>query len=183
MILLRPDCLVFKTTDGEQIPCSVKEVIVELIGPPGDWADAEVVRHAAEAVLHYFKTHLGRDVVHVDEFSTVLERALRGLGVNVTLEGASTTVLHEFDLRELASTSTEGFELLFFPRLRDEVRTLMDGSPQLLRFRGLRACVKMLIGARRWNGQCQILNDQIVEYLRTCCSTEISGRACGLVVY
>ena len=30
MILLRPDCLVFRTVEGEDIPCSAHEVTVEV---------------------------------------------------------------------------------------------------------------------------------------------------------
>lgn len=32
MIRLRPDCLVFKMSSGESIPCSAEKVTIELIG-------------------------------------------------------------------------------------------------------------------------------------------------------
>jgi hypothetical protein len=55
-------------------------------------------------------------------------------------------------------------------------------TPEVLRFRGLRICVKQLIGAKRWSRRCQRLNDQIVDYLRTCLSAEKGGQACALIV-
>ena len=184
MILLRPDCLVFKTNQGEQIPCSVEEVTVELLGDPGGALDKDLIKNAAEAVLHYFKTELGQTTVSVGEFSLALEQALRSLGLEAKATGAEAVAprVIEADLRLLARESGRGFELLFFPRLRDELRLKLDESPQLLRFSGLRDCVKQLTGARRWSGRCQNLTDQIVEYLRICLSAERGARSCALVV-
>ena len=194
MILLRPDCLVFKTAAGENIPCSAHEVTVELIGDSTKWLDKEMVEHAAEAVLHYFRAEKGQDTVSVAEFSEALERVLRGLGLDVktgdtdspmTAESPSSPPprIVEADLLQLAGQTDLGCELVFFPRLRDTVRRELDGTPLLLRFRGLRACVKQLTGAKRWGANCQTLNDQIVEYLRTCLTVEKSATGCALVVW
>ncbi len=83
MIHLRPDCLVFELTSGEMIPCSAQEMALELIVQPGVELDGEVVKNAAAAVLHYFKSELGRSSVSVEEFSNALRRALQGLGIQV----------------------------------------------------------------------------------------------------
>ena len=184
MILLRPDCLVFKTVNEENIPCSVQQMTVELLSASGETLDDEFVRNAAEAVLHYFKHDLGWTSVSVGEFSQALERVLRGLGCEVKCANAKPgSAVVESDLRHLACESGKGFELFFFPRLRDELRLKLDQSPRLLRFRGLRGCVKQLVGARRWGSRCQELNDQIVEYLRQCLSVENGGQACALVIF
>ena len=192
MILLRPDCLVFKTPAGENIPCSVHEVTVELLSDAAAWFDQEMILHAATAVLHYFKAEKCQQTVTVAEFSATLERVLRGLGLEVKSTGSASTltlakpaaaprVIHA-DLRELAGGADLAWELSFFPRLRDEVRRQLDGSPLVLRFQGLRPCVKLLAGAKRWSLQCQSLNDHIVDYLRTCLSAEKAGAGCSLVV-
>jgi hypothetical protein len=89
----------------------------------------------------------------------------------------------ESNLNDLAShAASEGFELLFFPHLRQELKRQLDQSPNVLRFHGLRGCVKQLAGAERWNGRCQSLNDQIVDYLRSCWETEPARRSCALMV-
>ena len=88
----------------------------------------------------------------------------------------------EADLQKLAASSSEAFELAFFPRLRDELRTQLRQSPQLLRFRGLRNCVLRLTGARRWTHRCRNLQDQIVSYLRECLAAETQTASCALVV-
>lgn len=184
MIHLRPDCLVFKTSNGEHVPCSVEHVTVELLGEAVHRLNEELVQNAAEAVLHYFKTELGRSVVSIGEFSAALERVLRTLGVKVHSApvGEAQPRVAEADLRFLVSESGDGFELVFFQRLRDELRQKLDDEPQLLRFRGLRGSVKQLVGAKRWSTRCQNLNDQIVDYLRTCLSAEGRRACCALLV-
>lgn len=184
MILLRPDCLVFETSTGELIPCSVEEISIELMGGAASWLDKEAVQNAATAVLHYFKKDLGRTSVSVAEFSLALEQALGTIGFKIEPEAppAQSPLVAEADLLRLAFQSGKGYELFFFLSLREELRRQLDRSPQVLRFRGLRVCVKHLTGAKRWTPRCQNLNDQIVEFLRTCLSTEKGGDNCALVV-
>jgi hypothetical protein len=91
MILLRPDCLVFKTADGQNVPATAQEVTVELMGEQGSWLDPEIVQNAAAAVLHYFKEEKKQSTVSVAEFSEALERVLRGLGFDVKSAGAPAT--------------------------------------------------------------------------------------------
>jgi hypothetical protein len=78
----------------------------------------------------------------------------------------------EYDLCRLALESGPGRELLFFPRLRAELQRHLRQGPQVLRFRGLRGCVKQLAGARRWSRRCETLEGEIVTYLRQCLSAE-----------
>ena len=186
MIHLRPDCLVFKTKTGENIPCSVADVSVELVGAALGGVDEEIIQNAAQAVLYYFKTELGRTSVTIGEFTEALEKALRGLGLEInsaTPEMVSPPRVLEYDLQHLAGESeTAGFELIFFSRLRAELRLKLNQSPQVLRFRGLRGCVLQLSGAKRWSVRCQSLSDQIVDFLRTCLQTENERASCALVV-
>lgn len=183
MILLRSDCLVFEMSNGDKIPCSASTVTVELMGEAMELVDREVVESAAAAVLHYFQQDLERTTVTVSEFTTALEKALRGLGLNVACDSMAAAGRNTLsDLRRLATECGPAFELGFFSRLRDEVRKGMRGSPQLLRFSGLRGCVKQLSGARRWSPRCQQLSDHIVEYLRRCVTQENPPQPCGLLV-
>jgi hypothetical protein len=173
MIQLKPDCLIFQTSDGGQIPCSAEWITLELM---------------VAAVLHYFKQELRREFVSVGEFVIALEKALRGFGLSVYADSAPVNApaekkcVLESNLQELASSAGKGFELLFFPHLREEVKNKMGQSPHVLRFRGLRGCVKQLSGTERWTRNCQNLNDQIVDYLRNCWQTERASQSCSLVV-
>lgn len=183
MIQLNPDCLIFQTSNGENIPCSAELVTIELIGDAAQHLDPELIQNASAAVLHYFKEELNRTFVTVAEFSEALEKVLRGFGLQVkSPEEQPRPKVAEADLRQIACDSGKGCELFFFPQLRDELRRRMVQSPQVLRFRGLRGCVKQIVGARRWSPRCQRLNDQIVEYLRGCLTHETNGEPCALVV-
>ena len=183
MILLRSDCLVFEMSNGEHIPCSATNVTVELMGSAVDHLDREVVQHAAAAVLHYFREELQRESVTLSEFTTALEMALRGLGLNVVCDApAKAARVADADLRRLATEAGKVFELGFFVRLREEVRKELHAAPELIRFSGLRGCVKQLVGARRWSPRCERMSDQIVDYLRGCLVQENPSQPCGLLV-
>lgn len=188
MIQLRPDCLIFQTGDGEQIPCSAEWITLELMGEGASWIDPMVVQNASAAVLHYFKHELSRDFVSVGEFALALEKVLRSFGLSVYADSESYSppadelCVLESDLREMAAAAGKGFELVFFPNLREELKSKMGQSPHVLRFRGLRGCVKQLTGNERWTRSCQHLNDQIVEFLRGCWQTERTKESCALVV-
>lgn len=189
MIQLHPDCLIFETSSGESIPCSAEVVTIELVGDAQ--LDPEIVREAAAAVVYYFRNELGRDNVSIAEFSRALQKVLMRLGYEVTSAdaqpGDSDGMEEAFDrlavanLAELASSSGKGFELFFFQRLRTELKNHLQTSPRIVRFQGLRTCVKQLAGRRRWCPRCEALSDQIVDYLRECFCTE-QAKDCNLVV-
>jgi hypothetical protein len=184
MIALRSDCLLFQLMNGESVPCSAEMISVEIVDGVDGPLDTEVLRHAAASVFHYFKNELCRETVTVGEFAGTLEKVLRNLGFAIragALEPCSQEIL-ESDLRLIARESGDGLEIFFFPRLRDELRAQLRHSPRVLRFHGLRGCVKQLAGARRWSVRCEKLQDQIVEYLRQCLTAEPEQNDCALVV-
>jgi hypothetical protein len=184
MIALASDCLVFRLASGESVAVSAEMLSVELMGSTLDLFDPEFVRHAAHAVFHYFQRDQGRETVTVGEFTEALEKVLRGLKLNISKgeSNAGARTVSELDLARLARESGEGCELFFFPRLRDELRQHLGQSPQMLRFHGLRGCVKELMGARRWTLKCQALEERIVEFLRECLGAESKKGELALVV-
>lgn len=186
MILLANDCLLFRLASGESVPLRPEMISFEVCdseNSKNSILEAEIVNHAAAAVFHYFKHELGRDWVSMGEFTLTLEKVLRGLEMSAS---AATSLLPnrhalETDLQRLANESGSN-ELFFFSGLRRELRERLRQSPALLRFHGLRSCVKQLSGSRRWSIRCQNLRDQIVEYLRDCLKAEASDKACSLRV-
>jgi hypothetical protein len=184
MITLASNCLLFETAMGETIPYSADMISVELAGDTAEQFDSEFVQHATNAVFHYFKHELGRQTVSLGEFAGALERVLCGFVATAQLSTETNTrpgVL-EFDLCRLAGESGPGSELFFFPRLRAELQRHLQQGPRVLRFRGLRRCVKHLAGARRWTLRCQSLEGEIVTYLRQCLSAESAPEEFALVV-
>jgi hypothetical protein len=189
MIALRTDCLVFQLNNGESVPCSPDMIAVEIVGESDLMLEPEMLRHAAASVFDYFKCELARESVTIGEFSLALEKALHDLGYTIHTHSADDLPgqVSQADLGLLASETGGSLELLFFPRLRDELRVRLRNSPRVVRFHGLRGCVKTLAGTRRWTHRCELLQDQIVEYLRGCLTAETAhGDApqndCALVV-
>jgi len=181
MIALHSDCLMFQLANGESVPCSAEMICVEVHGNSAGLLDQEMLRHAAASVFYYFKVELARETVTVGEFAGALEKVLRGFGLTIRAGMADAPLeTIEMDLRLIARELSGNFELLFFPRLRNELRSQLQRSPRVLRFRGLRGCVKQLAGAQRWSGRCEKVQEQIVEYLRGCLSAE--ENECALVV-
>jgi hypothetical protein len=184
MITLAWDCLMFEMATGETVPFTAEMISVELSGDSAGSFDPEFVKHATNAVFHYFKHELGRQSITVGEFAGALERVLRGFDFQPEPEPEAPVEprVLESDLQQLASESGAGWELFFFLRLRDELRHQLRRAPKLVRFRGLRGCVKQLTGSRRWCPRCRNLHDQIVEFLRHCLSAESSRNGCALLV-
>lgn len=181
MIALASDVLIFDMGEGEGTPFSAEMISVELMGSVANMFDAEFVRHAAHAVFHYFRKDLGRESVTVSEFAEALEKVLRGFVLAPQVKPSPETVL-ESDLCRLACESGKGCELFFFPRLRQELQDQLQQAPRMLRFHGLRGCVKQLVGVRRWSPKCEALKEQIVEYLRQCVTIQRREGELALVV-
>jgi len=199
VIRLHTDCLVFDPA-ADPIPCAAGQVVIELAGEAPPLMDPELVRQAAVGVLQYFRRELRRDSVSVGEFCEALAAVLREFGLEVGARAAADaptaaaqasggqglSVRAELggavDLRRLACESGKAFELAFFPRLRVELERQLSLYPRLLRFTGLRSCVKQLAGARRWTIRCQQLSDQIVDYLRICLRENKQVDNCAMVV-
>ena len=184
MITLAKDCLVFLLSNGEAVPFSADMISVELTGETSRWFDPEVAAQAAKAVFHYFKSELARQSVTADEFAAAMEKVLRGFELSNLNEPAKASAkpVIESDLCRLAQETAEGGELVFFPRLRSELRQHLRQSPRVVRYHGLRACVKQIAGARRWTPRCRDLEEQIVGYLRECAGAETKGLEFALVV-
>jgi hypothetical protein len=184
MIALGSDFLVFRLATGENLPLSVDMLTTDLMVSAEREFDPEFVDEAANAVFYYFKYELGRETVTIGEFAQALEKVLAGFKLESPAAKQQGCRLHiqEADLSRLARESGNGCELIFFPRLRDELRQQLKQAPRVLRFRGLRCCVKRLAGARRWSSRCQTLQDRIVEYLRECLTAEANKGEFALVV-
>lgn len=184
MILLRPDCLVFELSDGQLLPCSAETMALELIVEIPPTLQTGIIRDAACAVVHYFRTELGRSEVSVGEFAAALRKVLHGFGFDVeeigdipSAEAASSSPAggepvalrrSDVDLAALERACGGAGELGFYQHLRSDLQDRLKASPELLVYRGLRDCTMRLCSSRRWSGRCQLLSEEILDYLRAC---------------
>ncbi|HVU26905.1 MAG TPA: hypothetical protein VHG71_04125 [Verrucomicrobiae bacterium] len=184
MIAIQSNYLFFQLASGESVPCSAEMISVELVGNAKGMLDSEMLQHAAASVFHYFKDDLERQTVTIGEFTGALEKVLRSFGLTIQTNASESAAqkMVETNLDLFARESADSLELLFFPRLREKLRDQLRQSPRLLRFSGLRGCVKQLAGAHRWSCRCEKMREQIVEYLRGCLTAEKNQTDCALVV-
>lgn len=183
MILLADNFLFFQLPSGESVPFSAEMISVELADGVKPF-EQDFVEHAAASVFHYFKNDLGRKTVSVAEFASAFESVLNGLGLKLDSGrvAAARDDAANKDLQLLAHHAGEACELAFFPRLRTAVHAQCQITPRLVRFHGLRGCVKHLLGAERWSPRCDHLRDQIIEFLRRTLHKETAGSSCALLV-
>ena len=184
MILLADNILFFKLPSGESVPFSAEMISVELSDKAGNPFDQDFVHQAAASVFDYFKKDMNRKTVSMAEFAAAFESVLNGLGLK--LDAGRLTETREDavvkDLQILAFHAGEAWELAFFPRLRSAVHSQFQHTPRLVRFCGLRGCVKKLLGAERWSPRCDQMRDHIIEFLRRTLSHETAGNSCALLV-
>jgi len=184
MIWLADDCLVFELQNGESVPLSASMLCFETVGKTPLALEPDFIQDVAASVFYYFKHDLERETVSVGEFALAMEKALceRGYAVHTVDVPGPDAVKPGDDLRRLAQESHAGGELMFYTSLREAVRGQLRQSPEVIRFHGLRSCVKQLTGARRWGARCERLRDQILDYLRRCLGADALRRDCSLVV-
>lgn len=183
MIQLREDCLLVEQPGGGYLPLSADQLTLEFVGGAAHLVDDEVMRNVAAGVLHYFREELGRTTVTVGEFAQALARVLNGLGFTAEVtEVKFADAVRIADLRQLACGSGKLGELEFFQRLRDTLRAQLAESPKALEFRGLRSCVKQLVGRKHWCPACDRMEAWIVESLRSWFVREAGSARTALVV-
>lgn len=186
MILLANDCLLLRLSNGESVPLRAEMISFEVFDDEPTLLNADFINDVAAAVFHYFKHDLQLPTITMGEFCEAMERVLRRFAppaqpVPILVSDLVPDLVLEADLGRLADESA-GIELLFFTRLRAEVRNRLREAPAQLRFCGLRRCVKQLAGTRRWSRRCRRLRDQIVAFLRGYLQAETGDASCPVVV-
>ena len=185
MIWLGSEYLMFQMPSGESVAFSSDAIAVEIVDETEGELNTQMVKQAANAVYHYFKHELGRQTVTVGEFARAMEKALDGFEISIVSAKQASRVprrVAEADLHQIARDSGRAFELTFFPKLRDALKTQLVGTPSVVRFTGLRSCVKELTGAKRWSARCSAMEEQIVGYVRECLNADAAEAGCTLVV-
>ncbi|HNQ73857.1 MAG TPA: hypothetical protein PKN95_09665 [Verrucomicrobiota bacterium] len=184
MVCLANDFLFFRLPSGESVPVPTTVISSELLSGVTNQHTQELLSHAAASVFHYFKHDLGCQAVTVAEFAATFEVVLAKLGFRPpsppsTRSSPAPAMQH---LPALAASVGAAGELAFFPRLRAAAVAQCQSVPKVVRFSGLRPCVKQLLGAERWSPRCERLRDQILAFLRGVLRRETTGGDCALLI-
>lgn len=181
MTRLRPDYRGFETDHPPAGLSSAEQVAFQLVGPKAQQY-AEEIRAAVAAVVYFFRNDLGRSTVSLADFAATLDKALAGLGLSLELPLRQAELGLETDLASLLAWAPESREGAGFAPLRRHLREQLRVRPAVIRYCGLRDCVRRALGVPRWTPRCQRLADQIVGFLRACLQADGRGSRCILVV-
>jgi len=183
MIQLREDHLLVEQPGGGYLAWSADQLALEFVGGAAGLLDAEMLKHVSAGVMHYFREELDRTTVTVGEFAEALTKVLNGLGFTAEVTevrvGDNRRVA---DLRQLACRTGKLGELEFFTQLREVLRKELATAPRAVEFRGLRGCVKQLVGRKHWCPACDTMEAWIVESLRGWFGQEPGAEKTALVV-
>ncbi|MGI9239217.1 MAG: hypothetical protein ACR2RV_00360, partial [Verrucomicrobiales bacterium] len=121
----------------------------------------------AKGIIEYLRQRYPSNTISVEELYEKISRALDVLGWDdVAAELQVGPPPLRISLAEIAKEAGDGFELAFFQLLRERLaETCVTGAQQVQCY-GLKPGVKILRRARRWGGRCQILAEEIAEFLR-----------------
>ncbi len=121
-----------------------------------------------EGIVHYLENKCPLRVLTIEELHARVRRMLERIGCDAiaqTLPLLAPPVT--LSLSRAAKEAGNGFELIFFNRIHDEIEELRTHGVEILRFTGTRDCVKMLRGVNRWTTPCERLHEEILSFLMT----------------
>ena len=126
-----------------------------------------VAEHVTETVELSLSVYYQENVISVPRLTERIRDALQGIGYSEI--GAYLTLGRpgeRLDLAALAREAGAGYELMFFNRLREQLRSLIGAGTTEVDLVGLAPCVKQLRARKSWSRSCEALQEEIVSFVR-----------------
>ena len=184
MISLASDCLLFQLANGESVPFSAEMISVEVSGDSAGSSNriSSNTRPTRSSITSR-TTSAARRSPSPNSPARWKKSCAASASCRPRRPEAVTPRPPVLDADLLHWRANPGWVVncFSFPACATNYGPLRS-EPRLVRFHGLRGCVKQLAGARRWSPRCQTLQVQIVEYLRECLSAETRAGECALLV-
>ena len=154
----------------------------QVTGYGTQWLRETIIRAAAAAqrddfpfvddllkgILHYLENKCSLRVLTVEELHGRVRRMLEKIGCEAIAKTLPLTAPPvTLSLARAAKEAGNGFELVFFNKIHDEIEDLKRHGVEELHFTGTRECVKLLRGVTRWTTPCDQLHDEIINFLQT----------------
>lgn len=125
----------------------------------------DLAPQVARALTLYLEQDFDAPVVTVENLLEMIRRSLEGIGFpEVARASAILPPRVSIYLPELANHA--GYEMLFFPMLKDRLSEAIDYRVRGIKLEGIRDCVKILDNAFKWRQTCELLSDEIVAFTR-----------------
>lgn len=122
-------------------------------------------KEVARAITFYLQQDYQGTLISPRDLRAIIRKSLDGIGCGDIARKVSLVAPRvSIDLAEIARLS--GLELIFFQMLASRLLEARHVVVQGVRLDGIRPCVKILDGSRKWDRGCQKLNDEIVTFAR-----------------
>ena len=141
------------------------------------WFAADIAR----AVIEYLRARFSAATITVDELYDKIDRVLKHMGWDdIAAALVASPPPLRLSLIELAEEAGEGYEMAFFRLLEGRLQGAAETGCEQIHLFGLRPAIKHLNAAQRWSHDCDVLCDQVVDFLRM--RLQAHGENIGLVV-
>ncbi|MDD5351174.1 MAG: hypothetical protein PHQ12_13265 [Chthoniobacteraceae bacterium] len=128
------------------------------------WLAAHVTESVALSLAAYYQGN----VISVPRLTERIRDALQAIGYSEIGRHLALGMPGErLDLAVLAREAGAGYELAFFNRLREQLRSLIGAGTTEVDVVGLAPCVKQLRSRKSWSRSCEALQEEIVSFVRT----------------
>ncbi len=132
-----------------------------------DRADFPFIDDIRDGVLHYLEHKCPWRLLPIEDLFERMKRMLRRIGCdaiadNLQLLAPPLTV----SVARAAREAGNGFELVFFQTLQEEIDDLRTRGAEEFHFTELRASAQILRGAVRWTRSCELLHQEILAFLQ-----------------
>lgn len=132
-----------------------------------DRSDFPFIDDIRDGVLHYLEHKCPWRLLPIEDLFERMKRMLRRIGCdaiakNLQLLAPPLTL----SVARAAREAGNGFELLFFQKLQEEIDDLRERGAEDFRFTDIRESAQILRGAHRWTRSCEQLHQEILAFLQ-----------------
>ncbi len=126
-----------------------------------------LAEHVTETVVTYLRNDFDAPVVALPQLCTTVQSVLQVIGyADIATHFEPLPPPFRLSLARLAREAGDGYELLFFRLLQDELRAIADSPSLRVELFDLQPCVKLLRHAKNWRPDCAGLRAEIVKFIR-----------------
>ncbi len=119
-----------------------------------------------EGVVSYLECKCPLRLLKLEDLYLRIEYMLKTIGYETIAQAlAPIAPPITISLEHVATKASSGFELAFYTELTKELRELKDIGVQDVYFSQVRESVCILLQAQQWDGQCQQLENELLQFL------------------
>lgn len=142
-----------------------------------DRADFPFIDDIRDGVLHYLEHKCPWRLLAIEDLFERMRRMLRRIGCDAIAEKLEPLAPPlTFSIARAAREAGNGFELLFFHHLQEEIEDLRQRGAEEFHFTDIRESALVLRGGRRWTRSCEGLHREILAFLQNFAQQPIPDR-------